>query len=159
MAGIRGSLSAALGLSKPGDFFFIFDPLAVSISGLFPIEVNELVRQLAFMLVDEFGEVASMPYGDLLNIDVGNDEGAKSVDPFGIKHGLALHDPVELQDRNVMADVVGIHRIEDALDALVHEVIGILAKLLGFLKDAVVQVGTQGHRDSAGGFGFIFHDA
>jgi hypothetical protein len=31
-----------------------------------------------------------------------------------------------------MADVVGIHRIEDALDALVHEIIGILAKLLGF---------------------------
>ena len=58
-----------------------------------------------------------------------------------------------------MANVVGIHRIEDALDALVHEVIGILAKLLGFLKDAVVQVGTQGHRDPAGCFGFIFHGA
>ena len=85
MAGIRDSLSAALGLSKPGDFFFVFYPLAVSISGLFPIEVNELVRQLAFMLVDEFGEIAPMPYGGLLNIDVGNDEGAKSVDPFGIK--------------------------------------------------------------------------
>src|ERR1700678_4194459 len=79
---IRGLLSRAFCFLEFGDFLFFFDSLAISFSGLFPIEADELVRQLAFMLVNEFSEITPVPYRDLFDIHVGNNEGTERIDPF-----------------------------------------------------------------------------